>query len=642
MKPDSVLKIIQKYLLFALVAVYTVFVLTAFSSPYVISKEFLIIIFAVLAISVWIARTVVTGSLSFNVGKFDLGVVLLMVAYTVSAIVATPNKMEAFLYPGVATFILASGVVYFLINQLDKKGKREMIMALLVSGILVSIAVLFTQIGAFSKIPQLPALFKGTAFNTMGGAIPTIIYLTGILMLTIHWIVKEEDAAKKLFVGISAAVMVFGLVVLIKDVLPGGAQTPKFADFNTSWQVAIETLKADPLWGVGPGNYLTAFNRFRPLSYNQTDLWQVRFTTARDFYLGVVSEVGFAGLFALFVLLLSIYNYCRKHLSNVVEFLALPVTLVLFVFLPVAPLVLFLLFVLLAVFSKSEEKKVELMSTQRVPALLATLPIILGIAALLFFGYKAVLGEVRFQKAITALSANNAKSTYDLMSSAISTNPYVDRYHAALAQIDMALATSLASKKDLTDTDRSTITQLVQQAINEGKATVTLNPQRSGNWEILGQIYRSIMPFAQGADQFTIQTYTQAIALDPTNPNLRISLGGVYYALGRYDDAIDVYKLAVLAKPDLANSHYNLAIAYREKKDYDNAITEMNNVLSLVPKDSQDYTLAKNTLDDLQKKKPTTTEGTGTSLTTPQAVQESNITPPIELPQEATPPATNQ
>jgi tetratricopeptide (TPR) repeat protein len=253
------------------------------------------------------------------------------------------------------------------------------------------------------------------------------------------------------------------------------------------------------------------------------------------------------------------------------------------------------------------------------------------------------MAEVTYQKSLDALSSNNAQIVYNLMTSAVAQNPYVDRYHASMAQIDMALANSIAAgKTTLTDTDRTTLTQLIQQAISEGKATVTLNPGRSGNWGILAQIYGSIMPFTQGADQFAIQAYTQAVALDPINPNLRISLGGVYYALGRYDDAIEAFKLAVLAKSDLANAHYNLSIAYRDKKDYDDAITEMNTVLILVPKDSSDYTLAQSTLADLQKNKPAATSVTGAgALTIPQK-QVTTVKPPITLPQEATPPATNQ
>jgi tetratricopeptide (TPR) repeat protein len=295
----------------------------------------------------------------------------------------------------------------------------------------------------------------------------------------------------------------------------------------------------------------------------------------------------------------------------------------------------------LAVFSKSEEKSVSL-ATTRVPSAIIAAPILIGVIALAVFGSKAVMAEVTYKKSLDALANNNGVDTYRLMTLATSQNPYVDRYHASLAQVNMAIATSIAGKKNLTDTDRSDITQLVSQAINEGKATVSLNLGRSQNWQLLAQIYGSIMPFAQGADQFAIQTYTQAIALDPIDPNLRISLGGIYYALGRYADAIDAYKLAILAKSDLANAHYNLAIAYRDNKDYTNAITEMNTVLTLVTPGSSDYTLAQSTLADLQKNKAAATPAITTgNLTTPQK-QTTVIKPPLTLPQEATPPATNQ
>jgi hypothetical protein len=95
-----------------------------------------------------------------------------------------------------------------------------------------------------------------------------------------------------------------------------------------------------------------------------------------------------------------------------------------------------------------------------------------------------------------------------------------------------------------------------------------------------------------------------------------------------------------MTKSNLANAHYNLAIAYRDKKDYDNAISEMNTVLTLVTPGSADYTLAKSTLDAIQKNKAATvTTATTGNLTTPQKTTEV-IKPPLTLPQEATPPAT--
>jgi tetratricopeptide (TPR) repeat protein len=368
----------------------------------------------------------------------------------------------------------------------------------------------------------------------------------------------------------------------------------------------------------------------------------MRFTTASDYYLTALTELGFVGLFAFVVLFFAVYKTVSKKFD--IKYLPVIALLVLFAALPTAPILITLLFVLLAVISESENKNTNILaeSSAKSAVILVCLPILVGLGVFYFVGTKWVLAENTYTKSLYALSQNNAKSTYDLLVKSINQNTQVDRYHTSLAQVDMALAQSLAGKKDITDADKTTITQLVQQAINEGKSTVTLNAGRAGNWEVLGQIYRSVMSFATGADQFAIQTYTQAVALDPTDPNLRISLGGVYYALGKYDNAIDVFKLAVLAKPDLANAHYNLSVAYGAKKDYDNAITEMNTVLTLVPKDSQDYKLAQNALSDLQKQKPASTTTTSQNLQAPQPTETSNVKPPITLPKEATPPAATQ
>ncbi|MCX6704043.1 MAG: tetratricopeptide repeat protein, partial [Candidatus Woesebacteria bacterium] len=537
---------------------------------------------------------------------------------------------------------IISCLFYFLVNQFDKRTKNLILVSLFASGIFLSISILFTQLGLFAKIPQLPVFMKNSSFSPVGGNLPSVLYLATLLPIGIALIIKERELTKRIFWAVASAVIVFGVTILVIGLLPGKPQALVLPGLRTSWEIVIETLKASPIWGTGPDNYVSAFNAFRSIAYNQTGLWLARFSTANNYYFTLITELGFAGLAAIAVLIIGIYRVIKSDLKQKQwEVLSIALLVVLFAILPSASVLLFLLMALLSVFSHSEEKSVSL-AAGKVPSAIIAAPIILGVAALGIFGTKAVGAELTYQKSLVALTNNDAKNTYDLMTKAITQNPYVDRYHATLAQIDMAIATSIANNKNLTDTDRTNITTLISQAINEGKATVTLNSGRSGNWELLAQIYGSIMPFAQGADQFAIQTYTQAVALDPLNPNLRVALGGIYYSLGRYDDAIDAFKLAVLTKPDLANAHYNLAIAYREKKNYDNAISEMNTVLTLVIKDSPDYTLAKNTLDALEKNKAAAAPAAAAeNLTTPQT-QVPIIKPPLTLPQEATPPAANQ
>jgi tetratricopeptide (TPR) repeat protein len=627
------------YLLYTSALLFAVFVLPQFPVSYAIPKEIFGVVMVSLILIFWSIKSIIKGETKFLSGKFDLPVILLTLSYIISAIVRTPNKMEAFFYPGSVTIVILSLLFYLLVNQIGKKAKDGVLTALFFSGILLSLSTLFTQLGIFAKISFLPAFMKEATFNPLGGSLQSAVYLAALLPIGIAQIIKGKDTIKKIFFGVSSTVIIFGAVLLGINLMPEKTQTPILPTMQTSWEITVEALKASPIWGVGPGNYLTAFNLYRPVAYNQTELWNVRFSSANNFYFTLITELGLVGLAAMAILLVSIYRKLRLDLKlKSWEEVSVAVLIFLFAVFPSAPATIFLSMMLLAVFSGSEEKTMTI-STNKVPTIIVTIPVFAAIIALGIFGTKAVAAEITYKKSLDAISMNDAKTTYDLMTKATQQNKYVDRYHASLAQIDMALATSIASQKELSDADRSTVTQLIQQAITQGKATVTLNQGRSGNWEVLAQIYRSIMSFATGADQFALEAYTQAVALDPINPNLRISLGGVYYALGDYDNAVDSFKFATLAKPDLANAHYNLAIAYREKKNYDAAITEMNTVINLVDKDSSDYTLAKTTLEDLEKNR-TTTAKDAESLTSPTK-QTTVVEPPIDLPQEATPPASN-
>ena len=94
------------------------------------------------------------------------------------------------------------------------------------------------------------------------------------------------------------------------------------------------------------------------------------------------------------------------------------------------------------------------------------------------------------------------------------------------------IANNLAQKdpKKITEQDRQTITQAIQASISEGKAVISLNPQRADGWQNLASIYLNIINAAQGADVWTISAYQRAILADPQNPTYRVGLGGVYYS----------------------------------------------------------------------------------------------------------------
>lgn len=642
---------LEKYILYITIFLVPVAFTSLFSNFFDIPKVLILAIGVALTLLLVAVRALLGGKLTIGISNFDFPLLLLLAAYLLSAFIKTPNKMDAFFFPGTASVIAGVVIFYFLLN-IKSANKKSAGVALFLSGTLVSVVYLLAVSGLFAKIPQLPAFIKNTSFSTLGGLLPQALFIGILLPIGISLVLTTRESTRKLFFAVAVAVSALALVLTIYNILPGKPQSPALPPFTTSWAVAVEALKQSPLLGVGPGNYITAFSQFRPISYNATPLWAVRFTTASDFPLTVLAEVGLLGLAALAFIYWKVFAGVKDSLSTVTlnlnfeaaSLLSLLIALVLLIIFPVNTPLLFLVLVLIFLNAKTHEISIPLFAsgegvTSRLPAAVVTLPIIAAVVALGFFGGRAFLAEAKYKKSLDFLVANDGKSTYDTLREAISLNPYVDRYHSSYTVVNMALARAMAQNENLTDADRTTVSQLIQQAIREGKAVVALNPGRAGGWESLARTYQSIMPLAQGADAFAIESFSQAVVLDPINPNLRIALGGVYYALGRYDEAIRAFELAVVSKPDLANAHYNLAAAHREKGNIDEAIAQFNATLSLVIKDSEDYNLVKTEIENLEKKRPVKEAGGTLNLTPPAPAEEPVIKPPLTLPEEATPPA---
>ena len=97
--------------------------------------------------------------------------------------------------------------------------------------------------------------------------------------------------------------------------------------------------------------------------------------------------------------------------------------------------------------------------------------------------------------------------------------------------------------------------------------------------------------------------HQHGILLDPVNPQLRLALGGVYFSLKQFPNAATFFSQAVTLKPDWANARYNLAWALFQNRDFDQAISVMKNVLTLLEKGSGDYAKAQGDLKVFEEAK---------------------------------------
>ncbi len=642
----------ENYLVLFAILLMPILVLPSFVNAFVTPKLALITITIAIVLLIKSVRSIAKNSVSFSASHFDLPVFLLALAYLVSSILITPNKMDAYFSPGTATAVISGVLLFLILNQLPRDGKILLKYFLFASAAISSLVVLFASVGIFKNFGNgIPDYIKSTTFNTIGNPLDALVFLSAIIPLGLSMLLSEKKIAQKALLGVSLGIIFLGAAISLTNSLPGRDTSPRLPSLETSWFVTIDSLKQNPVFGVGPGNYLTAFNRFRPISYNATDLWATRFTISRSFLLGTTTEAGLAGLAAILIVAYFIFNLYRSKVKSsknllseengpLFSLLILGLSLLIF---PASPVLLFSFFALLSLIVRTNtinlglfKDSAEAPLAARLPVIIASLPVIIAVLFYGFYANKILSADITYKNALDLIAKNDGRGAYDTMQKAINKNPYVDRYRITYSQVNLALANSIAQKDGLTEEDRNTISQLIQQAIREGKVAVALNQTRAGNWENLGSIYRAVMPLAQGADAFAIQSYSQAVILDPLNVNTRIALGGIFYAVKAYEDAIDVFKLAVAVKQDHANARYNLAVAYRENGNLERAIAEMSTVLSLVNRDSEDYNVASKVLEDLKNKRASTLPESANL--TPPSEAKPGLEPPLELPEDAKPP----
>lgn len=573
------------------------------------AKIMLLSVFNLVLLAVWLFKIFKSKNLVLKSSPLDFFVILFSSTSVLSLIFrwSTINHYQA-IYQ--VYYLLNLLLLYFLIlNNSEKKHKVLYSRAMVLSGIILTIysfVMFILPKTVFPKIITLPFGFQFSIndyfFTPTGNHLISFSYLLVLASLLLPDFLrnlKSRFSLSFLFTFAASFIIMAGLSLEGYKLL--WQRPPVMLPLAVGWTVAVEGFKplVNFLFGIGPGNFLQAFNQFKPAFFNQDKNWSVRFGNSSNEYFQILTTIGLFGLIAYLILALKSISLSLKNKSYV-----LPIIFILGLFISGHYLIYFALFVFLALLAiENSEVKVNFSVINNLFYFIpAGLFLILSLSV--YFAGRAYMADVYFQKAQIAMLKNQGQDAYNFQGRAISTNPYKDTYHANQSILSLVFATNLSTKKDLTDQDKQLISALVQQATTEARNAVFLSPNNSANLANLGFIYKNLINTAQGADQWAIVSYQQAIAKEPNNPQLRFDLASLYHSLKAYDPAIDVFKTVISLKPDLANAYYNLAYVYKDKQDYFNAVAAMEAVLTLVDKNSNDFKTAQADLEELKKLLP--------------------------------------
>lgn len=522
-------------------------------------------------------------------------------------------RISSLMYPfGLGTAI-TFWIWYFLFVQVEEKGEFEKQLTWLsASGVLVAIVSVVLFVLPEFKFPinwpnaSNPMLSIGNqTWSLTGSLMNELIFMFFLAFLWISKLIKKlkkKEGFNYLWEAILSVVfvLVFGLGIY-KVIKYGLILMPSYS----AWIIAVETLKGNvikgsSIFGVGPGNYLLAFNLFKPAAYNLTKYWANTFNLSSMGVLHVWTELGIVGLLLMIWGVLALIKLRKNK-----YFVLMSILLLIFLFLPLSLMTIMLLvWVLAMVMGEKNETKMILNVGEKNFNIMPWFVSMIVVAGVIFGGFwwfKFIAGDITMRKALIAAAANDGKKTYELQIKAISFNPYLDSYRRLYSQTNLSLAAGILQTKDLQDADKQQASTLIQQSVREAKSAISLDGTFATNWVNLAGIYKQLIGVVDGTADWSYQAYQQAVVYDPTNPLTRLDMGGLLFAAQRYEEAGRVFEQVVRDKQDFANAWYNLAYADKALNKIDVAVADLQQALNLVPRDSGDFEKANKELDVWKK-----------------------------------------
>ncbi len=576
--------------------------------------------------------------------EFDTPLTLFVVAAALSVLFGSTNKVQALLNPhfGLLTFVFLF-VLYFFISRSQKKLPYGG-MILSVFSVLFSITVLAATLPFItSHLPFGLSKYQNTTLS--GTLIDGLVFLGLAATISLSKLLKKSHNQIETILSFFSFVFTTLTAIVVLFTLVKNNSTLALPSFAHSWYVAVEVLKQPmtALFGAGIDNFQTVFVKMKDMAYNSSPLWQVpSFSLSRTAFFHTMTETGVFGLGSLLLIFSLLLKKAFDSEGNGMSKLVGLYFAVVFALFPPSLLLFFLFFVWIGIEESTEKGRVlEVDFSEIVPAY--ALLVLIGMIAV--GGAAYMLGRVGMSEYIfqRSLKTSNLKDVYEKMRGAVAYNPYNERIRTNFVQVHLLIANTVAGKAtknekgepQLSETDRQTVSQAIQAAIDEAKAVVSLNPTKASNWDLLATVYRSISGVVQGADSWTISAYQRAIVLDPQNPTYRVALGGVLYGYKQYDDASRLFEQAVSLKPEWPNAQYNYAWSMAQKGEYQKAASAMKTCVSLLnpTRDAADFKKATADLEEFMKKIPPESQTSETKPTGKTQQKESLSLPPTTAPQ---------
>jgi len=435
---------------------------------------------------------------------------------------------------------------------------------------------------------------------------------------------------------------------------------------QASFQIDVQVLKEKPIFGSGPGTFSYDFSKFKNSDFNKTALWNVSFNNGNSKILTNLATTGVLGILSILALMVAVAVYAGKFffaekddsgqdtfysILSLGLFVSL-VSVIASYFLHNSSLTLdFLFFFIMAILvalifdnpsvnSGQGRKKFELKPSSLLTLIVTfafTLVFIFGLG-LLILGGQRYAAEVSYYNGLKALQSGKLDDGIKNLETAATMNSGTDLYFRQLSQVYLLKIQDVASDKSKSQDDKTKAVQaLIANSVNAAKIATDISSQNSSNWLVRGYVYQSLTGLITDSQTWAINSYNEALKLDPNNPYSLTQIGIVYYQNKDYQNAKTNLDKALELKPDYSNALYFSGLIFDQLSQKDKAIEQFTKLAQLnsdskndIQKIIDNLNAGKGALDGLVQQAP--------APEAPTTVPVDQAKTPAEKPSE-TPPA---
>jgi tetratricopeptide (TPR) repeat protein len=658
------------------------------------NKQALLVFLVFISVFAWLLNVLISGRVRINISLVHIPVGVLFLVYLVSTIFSSWRYGSFWGWPLVTSesliTIICLVLLYFLVvNMLERKETFHFLAFTVFSS---GIAALYGALQVLGVYIIPIGFTKSQTFNSLGSVNMLAITAAAILPLAIMMIIASKKKTYRILFGISAAVFaailliinfyiawwlviagsalifIFGmqrrdlfdsrwlilpmfflavglLFAFFRFSIPGLPQMPVEYSLKQgpSLQIVTKVLQENPVIGTGPGTFSYVFERFKDISFNQSDLWNSTFSWASSRFLTVLATVGALGGLAMIAVLAAfliygvLFLFRKKEMENYsfnwslslgafISFIVISVSY----FLYSSNLTLdFVYFALVASFMAlvyPDKKEFELKPSSLITLMFTfaiTVVFVFGLGLFILEGQRYV-SSVDYLSGVTLWQTNQTESALTKLERAASISPGVDVYWREIAQAYLNNISIVANDTTLSDQDkRQAVQSSINKAVNAGKVSSDTNPADVANWSARGFVYQNMIGTVGGTKDWAVESYKEAIKLDPTNPfyptQAGISILANVALLGddqkqekedELNQAADFFNQAIQLKSDYAPAHFQLARVYLAQGKQDEMVQSLENAKAAAPFDvglafqlglvyyqKQDYQKAKTELE---------------------------------------------